>query len=258
MKYSVLCYNFNNYEQFREIPFSTQSSDVEYVYVTDNSNIKSTGWKIINDPEIANLRPFEKCYAVRFNPFKYVSNDICVYLDGSCQIYEPLDALVKRYILSKMDIAVMVHPARSTMWEEYITWITARHYNSSQAFKCLMYMEHNGYDIMQYKGLYQGGMRITKNSDKCNLVDAETLNILTKLQTTHDIERIDQTIYSYVLNHIYQEVSLFPFTQSWIQSKYIKICGHKSSKNIRYNPNNDKSIGWIRNKLLPVDVEHAH
>ena len=46
-KYSILTFNFGNYEVFREP--EAVDENCEYVYVTDNSNLKSNIWKIISE-----------------------------------------------------------------------------------------------------------------------------------------------------------------------------------------------------------------
>ena len=46
-KYSILTFNFGNYEVFREP--EAVDENCEYVYVTDNPNLKSNIWKIISE-----------------------------------------------------------------------------------------------------------------------------------------------------------------------------------------------------------------
>ena len=68
-KYSVLTYNFNNYEIMHEPAYV--DPDAEYVYVTDDKNMKSDTWKIVTDESLEGMGKWEKMYFVRYNPFLY-------------------------------------------------------------------------------------------------------------------------------------------------------------------------------------------
>ena len=92
-KYSVLMYNFNNYEIMREP--KEVDPECEYIYVTDNPKYQNETkvWKVIVDKDLEWLSAFDKCYSVRFNLFKYATTPVCIYLDGSVQIYKKLTKL---------------------------------------------------------------------------------------------------------------------------------------------------------------------
>ena len=248
-------YNLNGYEVFHSIPDSALLPDIEYVYVTDNSDIKSDQWKVIVDDSFKNMGRFEACYRIRFDPFKYVSNDICVYLDGDIVILKSIEPMVNRFVKSGMDMAIMIHPERTTMWDEYEEWTKSRHYPVEQMSMCLNYMAENGYDIFNYKGMYQGMMRIVRNTEQCRKVDKLTYELIKKFGTEDDVDRIDQTLWSYVINHVYTDVTLYPFSQSWVQSNVLRHCAHHSESSNAYNQKNFTNTGWVRNVLVPVDME---
>ena len=68
MKYSILTFNFNNYELFRE----PNEIDIEcdYVYVTDNVDllkIEKTNWRIIYDSDLEGKSPIYKSFYVRYH-----------------------------------------------------------------------------------------------------------------------------------------------------------------------------------------------
>lgn len=250
-KYSILMYNFNNYEIMRTP--KRVDPNCEYIYVTDNTNLTSSVWKIIVDKDIFGMSAFDKCYHVRFNPFKYCSTDTCVYLDGSVQINNAIDPIVHKFASSNKDLAVIVHPNRNTMIDEYHAWVTARHYPESQAFKCLHEMEYNGYDINSYKGLYQGNMRICKNTPRNNQLESECLSLLKTLGTNGVIERLDQTIYSYLLNTRFSDISIYPMSQQVVQSQYMTWCGHGTHAPHPFNKNN-YDPQYVRNKLTRLET----
>lgn len=81
-KYSVLCYIINGYEDVKEI--IQKDPDVEYILVTDDKNLKSNTWTVVYDENLLAFSSiFDRCYAIRFNIFKYCHTPICVYIDGN-------------------------------------------------------------------------------------------------------------------------------------------------------------------------------
>lgn len=257
MKYSVLAYNLNNYEAFRDLYDDAVDPNVEYIYVTDNPQIRSKKWKVIYDSSLNGKTTFDKCYSVRFNLFKYATNDICVYIDGSIVVKKPITPMVDRFLSSNADLAIMVHPDRTTMWSEYMKWVEIRGYPKDQAFKCLAFMSLSQYDVMNYRGLYQGGMRITRRTPQCMALDKDTYTMLMALRTATDIERNDQTVWSYLLNTKYTDLTLYPFTQSWIQSSYLSIHRHGVLDLIPYHKHNTRCMNYVRNVEVDCDVESS-
>ena len=161
-KYSILMYNFNNYEIMREP--EELDEDCEYIYVTDNPNLKSDKWKIVIDNELNGLSPFDKCYRVRFNLFKYATTPVCIYVDGSIQIHKSLRKLYDDFINSGADLGLCIHPERDNVYDEYNVWMKCRNYPKYQFQKTMTMFKAAEYDP-KYKGLYQGTMRICKNTD---------------------------------------------------------------------------------------------
>ena len=80
-KYSVLCFIVNGYEKVREV--QEPDPDVEYVLVTDDRDLKSSTWRVVYDAELEKMTPFERCCNIKYNVFKYVTSDLCIYLDAS-------------------------------------------------------------------------------------------------------------------------------------------------------------------------------
>lgn len=82
-KYSVLTFIIGKgYEKVHEI--ENMQDDVEYLLVTDDSDLKSNTWKVIYDEDLLSFKtPFERCFRVRYNVFKYCITDICITIDGS-------------------------------------------------------------------------------------------------------------------------------------------------------------------------------
>jgi hypothetical protein len=251
MKYAVIMYNFNNYEIMREIPDFAVNKDIEYIYVTDNDKLTSKNWKIVIDHDLEGLSPFDKCYSVRFNLFKYTNAEIVLYADGSIQILNDIMPYFKKFEESKKDLGVMVHPERNTVFDEYKKWIEIRNYPKYTAMKCLAEMELNDYDVKNYKGLYQGGLRFIRNKNKNIQLDTECFNLLKKLGENGKIERLDQTVYSYLLNTKFSDIDCFVFSDSFIYSKLMNIQGHNCPFRYYAQPNRPFiHKGYFRNNLI--------
>ena len=213
-KYSVLTYIFNNYEVVHEI--QKKDPEAEYILVTDNPELKSKTWNVFYDGSLLNKSPFDKCYEVRFHPFRYVNTDTVVRIDGSIGIKDSLRPVVDTFKKENADRCMMIHPQRNTMQDEYDVWVRTRAYPLAQSAKCLMLMEHLGYDL-GYKGLFQGCFEIQQKSEKNDLVNNLTFSLLKYLGVDGKIERLDQTVYSFVINHLFSDrLHIMPVSEDLI------------------------------------------
>lgn len=252
MKYAVIMYNFNGYEIMRDVPDNALNPEIEYIYITDDNNLKSKNWKIVIDHDLDGLSPFDKCYRVRFNLFKYTKAEIVLYVDGSLQILNDPIRYFKKFEESGKDVGLMVHPWRAVMYDEYREWCISRGYPSECAFKCLEYMLSNGYDIKGYKGLYQLTMRIVRNTEKNQRLDDRTFEVLRELGNDGVIERVDQTIYSYLLNTEFKDMSIYIFNDNCIHNNILVWNPHgKIGPSFNINQNR---LGYVRNALVQVDI----
>lgn len=251
-KYSVLMYNFNNYEIMRE-PREIDP-ECEYIYVTDNPDLQKQTkvWKIVVDKDLENLpSPFDKVFYARYNPFKYCSTDTCIELDGSIQIYKPLNQLYQDFTNSGAEQGLIVHPLRFSIPREYEIWKQFRRYPAEQAEKCMKAMEAMGYDL-SYKGLYELTVRIVKNTPKNKLIDESMYKLLNKLGGDK-IERLDQTVYSCLMNLAFSDTKVFPMSEQVIHSDYMKWCIHGKEKINPILANTDvRNEGFLFDKLVKL------
>lgn len=247
--YSVLVYNINNYEVLHEIPAEFKRDDVEYVYVTDDINAKSDTWTVVYEPNLSG-GTFDKTYQIRFNPFKYCHSDICVRFDGCMDFAQDITPIVDQFKETNSDVCVSVHPARNTMYDEYSAWISIRNYPQAEAAKALIFMEKSGYDIKNYKGLYQLNFLIERNNEKTEFLNKITYDIMKYLGDENDIHRIDQTIFSYVLNVYGKALDLKIMNVSAMTVReFFNVYNHGTYEKNYYNAPHIKQ--YIMNK--PID-----
>ena len=233
-KYSILQYNFNNYEIFSEPEIL--DPECEYVYVTDNPNLRSNKWKIIVDPDLEGLSPFDKCYRVRYNLFKYCTTPVCIYIDAAIRIFKSLRWLYNEFENSNADIGLNIHPVRNKITDEYNAWVMRDKKYSEEKEKVLKYMADHNYDF-DYKGLYQGTMRICRNTELNRKIDSAVLNTMLEIQN-NPIVRVTQTIYSYILNSMFNYISVYPIKSETFFTEYMYRYNHGS---------NAKSPAWWSN-----------
>lgn len=245
-------YNFNDYEIMREP--KEVDPECEYIYVTDNPKYQNETkvWKVIVDKDLDGLSAFDKCYSVRFNLFKYTTTPVCIYLDGSVQIYKKLTKLYNDFTNSGCELGLIIHPLRFSIAKEYDIWELCRNYPSEQKQKCLKAMSAMGYDF-NYKGLYEMTVRIVKNTDRNKMIDQSCFDLLKKLGTSDKIERLDQTAYSFLMNHLYNDTKVFPMSEQIIHSEYMKWCIHKKPNINPILANTDKrSEGFLFNNMVKL------
>lgn len=247
--YTVLSYNFNDYEIIRE-PLEIDPL-CDYVYVTDDPKYskQTKVWRVVVDDSLKDLSAFDKCYRVRFNLFKYATTPVCIYIDGSVRINKSLRKLYNAFIDSNAAIGLNIHPSRDNVLDEYATWVKVRGYDVYQRDKCLCLMKVAGYDPT-YKGLYQGTLRICKNTELNRHLDSFVYKTLVKLGSWGIIERLDQTIYSFILNKFFNPIPIFPVSTQVIQSDYCSWCVHGNDTVHPYIQDNDKELVYVQGKLV--------
>lgn len=221
MKYSIITYNFNNYEVLRQI--DQKSDNCEYIYITDNPNLKSNTWKIVlqNQKLKSFKNVWQKCYYIRYHLFEFCNTQYCLYLDGSMKIKRNLDVLMNDFINSNSDVGLMTHPWRSDIKTELDVWINFRCYNPQFAIN-QMYLKSM---LNNYKDniLYQLCVRICKNTQLNQTIDGMVYQFLKYIgyKNKQQIERQDQTVYTMIVNHFFSDIKIFNFTQDLVQSSYL-------------------------------------
>ena len=212
IKYSVLSYLFGDYEHVREIrdidPYA------EYILVTDRDDIVSKTWTVVKHDFPDSYNDFDKVVYVRYHPFEFVSNDVCVKVDHSVALNRPLSNIVDRFNDCNYDMALMIHPERNTLDEEYTKWIVSRKYPKEQAFRCMSILKDMGYDF-SYKGLYQLTFSIQKNDNITKSVN-DLVWSLNKLFGGDHQERIDQITFSFVMNKYFSYMQVMPLEEKLI------------------------------------------
>lgn len=245
--YSVLTYIMGDYEQVREV--LEKDENAEYILVTDNPNIKSDSWNVVLDEELKGC-PFDKCLQVRYNPFKYCTTDICIRLDHSIQIKKSLEPFIEYFNKGNYDICLMPHPYRDLFHEEYFAWVKLRGYSYDHAIECMKKFNSLGYNF-SYKGLFQMGVSIVRNTEREREFDKQVYNLAKEFGENGEIERIDQIQFSYLMNTNNSDWNVMCISEEIIKSDYMQIYTHGTDTPnmlINYDINKD-DMRYVFNKL---------
>lgn len=248
-KYSILCYIINNYEKVHEIV--EKDDNCEYILVTDDPNLKSNTWKVVYDSSLNGLSIFDKCYSIRFNLFKYATTDICIYIDANIHVKKPLYPLIKMMDDGNYDMCMMPHPLNSQFLPEYKNWINWRKYPIENVQKFFNLLKTTNYDL-NYNGLFQGCFKIVRRGKINDDFDNLSLSFLKYLGTSHEIERLDQTVYSFVLNMWFSHIKILPVSEQILRSSYMTWYWHNSNNpnlNVFYDIHKP-DIKWMFNKKV--------
>lgn len=225
-QYTILTYNIGGYEILREIKH--KSPNAEYIYVTDDRSIVSETWDVryIDNPYPEDI--FYTCYNIRFNPFDYANTDIVVRIDGSVQVLDKIDEIIYCFNKGRYDLCIETHPERYTIREEYEVWCNLRGYSRAQAEKIMSFMADKGYDIANYRGLYQYGLMIQRRNSGNMELNAATLDLIRRFaQEGKLVDRLDQTIGSFVLNSQFSErLNVMVVDDRIFHSKYFRLFQH--------------------------------
>jgi hypothetical protein len=232
-KYSVVTYVFGEGEILREI--DEVDSDVEYICVTDNENLTSNTWTIVIDDDLNGKTIFDKVFSVRYNLFKYCHSDICVRVDGSIKIKKSLTPIVDAFIESGDDLCLSLHPYCNEMVMELERWIQARGYPIEKAQKQVDFLASIGCDVRR-KGLVQLNFAINKRSHITNKIDRMMYAILSYLGEENDVDRLDQTVISAVLDKFFHDVKVFLVGEDILHSQYMSWNKHGVEEEIPFVP----------------------
>lgn len=251
MKYSILTFIIGKgYEKVHEI--INKQDDIEYILITDDNELKSNTWKVIYDKDLLFFKtPFERCFRIRYNVFKYCSTDICVTIDGSMHVKGSLDKLIDKFNNGNYDICLMPHPIWNDFYTEYNAWMQMRNYPYEQAKRAITFFENKKYDF-SYKGLFQLCFSIKRRSEFTDKLDKITFEHLLELSGDSEFERLDQTVFTYVMNTMFNNAKILPVSEQVVRSDAIQWYWHNSDKpnmNIFYDINKP-DIKWMLNRQV--------
>ena len=86
-------------------------------------------------------------------------------------------------------------------------------------------MEDRGYDF-GYRGMFQMGFAIMRRNELTRKLNQEVFDWLKELGTGGKIERLDQTVFSCVVNMKYSDLKVMPVSEQIFHSEMMTLCYH--------------------------------
>lgn len=233
-KYSILSFDFNNYEILHEV--KNPLKDIEYIYVTNNKNLKSNTWKIVQFDKFNN--PIESLMYVKYHPFEFVSCDVCCVMDGSTQILGDFSFLYDKFEENHYDIITKQHPGNRHLFDELDAWVKYRKYSRENAEKYKQLISVN----LSVDNVFEINVYFVRNDKNGNEFLTKLYWYLTHAKWNEPVCRMDQVMFTWmVLDNLKLKYWLFDKSLENCD-KYWWKCNHSS--NIPYKLSN-----YIKAKL---------
>ena len=123
------------------------------------------------------------------------------------------------------------------MQAEYEAWCCERDYPQEQAADMLHVMRRLGYDL-QTHGLFQGCFEIVRKNRVNQLINDITYDLLRYVASDGKMQRISQTWFSMVVNHLFSDkLNVMAVSQDIItDGRLMQWCRHGTQEAIKIDP----------------------
>ena len=220
--------------------------NAEYVYVTDRPT-KSTHWKVMVDPKLANRHPVYSAYYVRYNPFEYASTGNVILLDSSVQIKDSLAPIAEECFAH--DYTVILTNYR-TDEDKLKQWTTVRDMKQDEADRVLKFIDKTG--TREQKGSIGRAFTAMKDTPDVRRFNKHVWRYLIALGQYGIPNRMDEVVAHKLLNYYKGKLDIFVVSIQLVQSTYMTYCSHKSPKPITPYNNYDQYYYLCNRPVSPV------
>lgn len=107
------------YETLNEQPVAS-SSDLSFICLTDNPELRSESWKIVLVKPIFAMDPIRSQRHFKLLPHVYLADmDISMYIDNSVILNEPPELIFEKHF-TKGDFSIASHSYRASVLDEFM------------------------------------------------------------------------------------------------------------------------------------------
>lgn len=215
-KYAVITYIFGKNKERLRKPLVIDT-DIDYICVTDQSDIKSDVWKIVIDtmPEISSNR--DKMALVKYNPFKYTNAEKILVIDGSFEIKQSIKQLFEHFVY---DIGLKLHPRRNYLGEELPVWKQCRNLPETTIQKFKIMARKDNLDLNKIK-LYESSLILYNNNELNKDICDVVLKYMKILGEDGNFIITNQCPLSYVMRKHFNEVKIQHIDRNDFFNRYI-------------------------------------
>lgn len=199
--YSIVQVNINDYDPAYN---NGDLNSKENLLFTDRKQ-NVHGWKQVLIQSNQKY-PFNEVFKYRWKLLDYSDTDYVIWVDGSLSVNGSLKGYIDRMEQTGSEFAVIKHPQRNNVFDEYNEWCKIRHYNKETAYKWLAYLQEQGINIKN-SGLVQTNLMIMKRCENTkNFIDYvwKELHHFDK----ENIERLDQTVVTCILKKDFPQLKV--------------------------------------------------
>lgn len=198
--------------------------DVEYVCVTDNTELKSKTWKIVIDPldEYPNVRL--KIAYVKTHAFKYISPEcksVCI-IDGSISIERSISKLFDE---CNDGIMMKPHPKRNTLIDELNAWITQRNLSEICATRYKK-MGNSLHANLNCGPLYESCVMVWRRTEMTEIFGKAVFSAMIRLSDKKNVFLSNQLVMGLMLQSVFKELPV----KMLVQADYFIKHGHNTNK----------------------------
>ena len=256
MKYSILTCVFGDYEVLRQ-PLNPDP-ECEYVCVTDREDIEDGGlWKIAHLNEVLKTMPFTNQWTyVRYHPFEFVSNDVCIYIDGSIQVLDGRqiqDVFIKPFVEGGFyyGITPNLNQIDCDIYQDIDHWENVRNVSKLVCNKIRKYLKDNNYHV---NGMLQSGFLMYRKCQECDIINNTTWELCHLWGYNGcNVDRNNQIDLSYVINKLfYKSDRIFRVSALMLNSTIFQIFKHGDRVKYWFLRGSDAS--FFCDDLLPNHV----
>jgi len=250
-KYTVLSYNFGNYDLIRD-PIKTDP-EADYIYVTDKEG-KSNVWNIIEDEDLKDKDPLYASFYVRHHPFKYAKTDIVIIVDASIQIQDSLKIIFDRFVESQADYSLMLNNYKNDEMK-LMKWgksgpkrISHRDIKILDSFIKKMKQSN-------FAGAVGLQFSIVKNNQIMQRFLKHVWRYVIALGSNGRPIRIDEIVVHKLLYKYIDKISLFLLSPQIIQSTFMAYCRHNSPLQVEKYLNYDQYYYLCNKPIYPNRID---
>ena len=245
---------FGEYEELNEQSVANESG-VDFVCFTDNPDLTSETWKIINKKPLLPFDPARSSRVVKICPHRFLSEyDVSLYIDNSVKLKVKPEVIFEELYTATHDMILFQHSFRETVLDEYDEVLRVDYDKPNVVFEQLNAYSLISRDIFAQKPFWGGFLIRQHNKEKVLQAMEDWL-----VQVTY-LSKRDQLSLNYVINRHDLTVKGLPYDNH--ETEYHQWPTVKRNRSTIYKKQlfnsiqNNMRVETLRSKLKDLEMEN--